>query len=345
MGRRGSSATIARGGAPARPPDPYNRLPMNGPSSLAWRIGVDEAGYGPNLGPLVVAASAWLAPPAEDLYESLAAAISATPSRGDGRLWVADSKAVYTSGGGVAALERSVYAAQGGAPATWRSLVGLLGADPERRLPETFWHAGFDPPLPAEADADDVAEARERLLGACGAAGVGTPRLAARLVDPAEFNAQVARRLSKGAALSYVSIGLARRLFDSLDDGRTPVRFTFDKHGGRNRYGALLQEHFPEGWVETLDEARVASRYRVGDRLAFTFRTKGESELPVALASMTAKLLRELAMAGFNAYWAEQVPGLKPTAGYPVDAKRFHHDIAAAQRRLGIEDAALWRNR
>jgi hypothetical protein len=60
---------------------------------------------------------------------------------------------------------------------------------------------------------------------------------------------------------------------------------------------------------------------------------------------MTSKYLRELAMAAFNAFWQRHVPHLKPTAGYPVDAKRFKQDIAAAQSRLGIEDDLLWRMR
>ena len=42
--------------------------------------------------------------------------------------------------------------------------------------------------------------------------------------------------------------------------------------------------------------------------------------LNVALASMAAKYLREVCMLQFNRYWAAQVPGLKPTAGYPTDA-------------------------
>ena len=52
-----------------------------------WLIGVDEAGYGPNLGPLVVAATAWrvhacgVDPRSIDLYELLIAAVSREPDR------------------------------------------------------------------------------------------------------------------------------------------------------------------------------------------------------------------------------------------------------------------------
>ena len=75
------------------------------------------------------------------------------------------------------------------------------------------------------------------------------------------------------------------------------------------------------------------------------FLEKGERMLPTALASMTAKYLRELAMRPFNAFWRRHIPGLKPTAGYPADARRFLDDIRLMQRRLGIEDRDLWRER
>ena len=60
---------------------------------------------------------------------------------------------------------------------------------------------------------------------------------------------------------------------------------------------------------------------------------------------MTAKYLRETAMRPFNEFWCARVPGLKPTAGYPVDAKRFKKQIATAQRELAIDDQILWRCR
>ena len=45
--------------------------------------------------------------------------------------------------------------------------------------------------------------------------------------------------------------------------------------------------------------------------------------MPAALASMTSKYLRELAMRAFNEFWCGRVHDLAPTAGYPRDARRF----------------------
>ncbi len=313
-------------------------------SKASWLIGVDEAGYGPNLGPLVVGATAWRLPAGGDLDELLADAVIRTPVAGDARLLIADSKAVYQPGGGLTKLERAVYAATG-PPDRWTSLVATLDADATNQRASLPWHTGFDPALPINADATDLADATNQLKAACQASGVTPPRLRARLVYPGRFNELVERDGTKGAALSSVSIGLARSLYDEVVGEGEPCAFVFDKHGGRNRYGELIQEHFDDAWVEMREESRPVSRYRVGERLTFRFRSKGEEELPVALASMAAKLLRELSMKAFNDYWLKQVPGVKPTAGYPVDAKRFKAAIEAKQAELGIADKVLWRSR
>ena len=92
----------------------------------------------------------------------------------------------------------------------------------------------------------------------------------------------------------------------------------------------------------------MRSVYRFGPperRVEIAFQAKGESHLPTALASMASKYLRELAMHAFNDFWRGHVADLRPTAGYPLDARRFKADIAAAQQALGIEDRILWRTK
>ena len=60
---------------------------------------------------------------------------------------------------------------------------------------------------------------------------------------------------------------------------------------------------------------------------------------------MTAKYLRELHMVLLNRWWSEHLPELKPTAGYPQDARRFISEVDSVRSRLGIEKELLVRSR
>ncbi len=65
----------------------------------------------------------------------------------------------------------------------------------------------------------------------------------------------------------------------------------------------------------------------------------------MAAASVVAKYLREACMAAFNRFWQGRRPDLKPTAGYPSDAKRFLAEIESDAASLGLERDAFWRCR
>src|SRR5688572_2415735 len=97
---------------------------------MLYLLGTDEAGYGPNLGPLVVAATLWkvngvgFQPNLPDLYELLASGVTSDPTD-EARLALADSKQLYASGDSLALLERGVLVALGQmnrTPATWQSI-------------------------------------------------------------------------------------------------------------------------------------------------------------------------------------------------------------------------------
>ena len=119
-----------------------------------------------------------------------------------------------------------------------------------------------------------------------------------------------------------------------LGDG--PISIVCDKHGGRNHYLPLLVDFFPDHFIETHGEGRQRSVYRFGPqdrRVEICFQAKGESHLPTALASMASKYLRELAMRAFGEFWCPRVPGLRPTAGYPQDARRFRDEMPPSSGR------------
>ena len=260
-------------------------------------IGTDEAGYGPNLGPLVVSLTAWEAD-AEDLsplFEPLKQAGIA----------IGDSKKLY-HGGSLAALETGVLV-------PLRSLQGDIAP-------------AFD---------EILQQHRVQLLD-----------MQYRSIEPEEFNRLLDQFDSKGSLLSNVTLRLvADQLSKHTQDN---VLVLCDKHGGRNRYLDILTEFFPGDYIQVVQESRESSVYRLvleGRHWEFRFLAKGETHLPIALASMLSKYQRELAMLRFNAFWQSHVPDLRPTAGYPEDAKRFKQQIATVQERLGIADDHIWRKR
>ena len=102
-------------------------------------------------------------------------------------------------------------------------------------------------------------------------------------------------------------------------------------------------------WIDRGPEGPDLSQYtiRSGARrldLRFQPRADGENGL-VALASLISKALREHWMAAFNAYWQAVIPGLKPTAGYPVDAARFRAIIEPECQARGLELDQWWRKK
>jgi len=319
---------------------------------MVFVLGTDEAGYGPNLGPLCVAASAWQLPSraaAECMYEQLAAVVAADPDGVPPRLAIADSKRLYKPGGTLELLERGVLTALAlldRLPRCWREVWQVLDGPGATQLAGCPWHEGFDEELPLHATAADLRAAAAALAEGCRQCGTSLRELRAAVVFPAEFNRAVAGCDNKAEVLSLTTLRLAERVLAALPAG--PAIVFCDKHGGRNRYAALLQHVFADELVVVRHESPALSRYEVrqgGRRIEFRFQPKGEQHLPTALASMTAKYLRELAMRPFNAFWQRQVPGLRPTAGYPADARRFWEEIQPAQQRLGIAAEVVWRER
>src|SRR5262245_38408779 len=79
---------------------------------MPWIVGIDEAGYGPNLGPLVQAAiGCRVGDEADCLWRRLAPAVRRASDTDDGRLLIDDSKRVYAGPNGLSRLELGVGAA------------------------------------------------------------------------------------------------------------------------------------------------------------------------------------------------------------------------------------------
>ena len=140
--------------------------------------GIDEAGYGPLLGPLVVGCCAFEVGPADSaktgsgasfghnldempcLWKRLRKHVSKSRSKSGRKLHINDSKMVYSPAAGLKELERSVLAlaaVSGAWPADASGLVGLLAGTAAHvldDLPEYDWYqAESTEPFPLRQNA------------------------------------------------------------------------------------------------------------------------------------------------------------------------------------------------
>lgn len=327
---------------------------------MRW-VGIDEAGYGPNMGPLVMTAvvaeaTECIRPdqgPARsiDLWSDLAATVDR--AGGDpGRLWVDDSKAVLRGGKGRDRLESTclaaLHAAGLGAPGSLAELVQALGAGTPEDAELSPW---FGPPPSAAAwpwivsrEVTEGLHSRRSLAPPC-----GTWRLVAIesvVIGPERFNAGLEASGSKAEVHFGAFARLLQRAWQRAGDGATTF-VTGDKHGGRHYYLEPLSRAFPDSWIDRGPERPESSRYTIRDgtrRVELNLIPKADrTDGLVALASIVSKAVREIWMDGFNAYWRSRVPGLRPTAGYPVDARRFRLDIEDAAAAEGCDPSRWWR--
>lgn len=348
---------------------------------MALLIGMDEAGLGPNFGPFVVAATVWEVPDSEtgfDFWTAFDTILTRKLAAGDARIHVADSKQVFQAQKGLEALERGVWSALcllGWKPESFGGLcrklapkyepssatvVNETSAAKARRgslFAETELSAAKSPSETYPIDEDHVClpwyeidfalpvtsldlKLADEWQRRCEQLGARLLSIHAEVVEPLRFNRLVRRFDNKAQATSRVAMNLLRAIWEP---DATPSLIVADKHGGRNRYDMLLADTFGRPVHCTAEGAEI-SIYQLG-KGELRFQPRAEEHGPVALASMVAKYVREVAMHQFNRYWQARIPGLKPTQGYPSDARRFRDEIVVELRRLRILEDLIWRER
>lgn len=326
---------------------------MSHPGGTLIYAGIDEAGYGPRVGPLCVGLAAlriggWRegdAPP--DVWKLLKPVVCrdapGAANRRAGRVPVNDSKQLKLANSGkrhpLTHLEAGVLCFL----ASWRaepapddaSLLAALGC----AFGDACWQCGPPLPTPRSTTPETLGVLTNALRARLEQRSVGVALMACRAVCERDFNAGLARTGSKAAVSFAAAAELLRLVWDA--HGAEHPRVVIDRQGGRTRYAEALEAALPGARVESAIETDRVSRYEVSDgarRMAVQFQVEADSaHFPTALASMTAKLIRELAMERFNSYWTALAPELKPTAGYGIDGRRWIDD---AERLLGRDAVA-----
>lgn len=311
--------------------------------------GIDEAGYGPTLGPLCVGMSMFRVNEWEsrettpNLWKLLEKGVCRTPGRAGktdsrGRVAIADSKELklansVTTTHPLVHLERGVLSFArlllDDCPDCDDALHAMLGAS----LPAHTCYAGEAVKIPVAHTPAELGIKSNAVARACAKAGVSLALLRCTLLAEPRFN-EIVRDVGSKAETTATALVEHLKLAWSVFEGSPPearLGIVCDRQGGRMAYGDLLQRAFPDAEVRVVEQTESRSAYTIernGRRAGVAFLVEAESaHLPVALASMVAKYARELAMMRFNRYWggraSEVRMELKPTAGYSQDARRW----------------------
>ncbi|MFW6065502.1 MAG: hypothetical protein ACOC9S_01650 [Planctomycetota bacterium] len=323
---------------------------------MAIVAGIDEAGFGPVLGPLVVSATAFELPEEHAdgcMWRLLASAVTPNASKRRRRVAIADSKRLYHGRRGSSGLEHlergvlSMLSACGLCTESLRGVLGALAPSAQRSLDAYPWYARSDVSLPTTIGKTDLALSANSLKVAMSEASVRPVMFASEPIFTAEYNRLVSAVRNKSAVLFDVTCRLLDRLWRT--DANGPIYVWVDRQGGRMRYLPLLQKVFPGAQHHVVEESETVSSYRLTApgrnwRICF-IRDAEQRQLPVALASMLSKYLRELFMELLNGFWRQRLPELEPTAGYYTDGVRFYREIHPHLTELGYDAEQLYRSR
>ena len=315
-------------------------------------VGIDEAGFGPLLGPLVVSSSTFSLPHnllTTDLWQILRNSVGNRRKRLAGRMLITDSKKAYSRAVGIKHLERTVLGTLkclGKEPKTLVELIELLCPDCLGRLSAYPWYreAGNHFLL---ADAADKEIASTVLTDDMTSNGIELLDMKSYCLDVGYYNKMVASVKNKSNVLFSATCRLIKSAFDKFagDD----LQIVVDRQGGRIHYRRHLQRMFDNTEMKILCESPADSSYemRAGGKSMRLHFVVGADErfLPVSLASMVSKYLRELLVHNMNRYFAGFHSELKPTAGYWKDGLRFIEDLKTNIPDLNVDMDRLVRCR
>jgi len=246
---------------------------------------------------------------------------------------VTDSKKVYTARSDLAGLERTALAAvwsvHDAYPRDLTALLQAISIEPQPHLHHP-WYCHRDLALPHAADEKELRIAARLFRKELAEVDARLTFVKVVPVVESRFNRLYDQMRNKSTLLLSETI----RLVDAIirETQEKEIEIYLDKQGARNRYVDHILRFFGSwGELSVLEESDARSAYALtyrGRSVRLYFLVNGETkQLPVALASIVSKYLRELFMLQFNSYWHQFCPDLKPTAGYHKDGVRFLNDL------------------
>ena len=304
---------------------------------MAILIGIDEAGYGPLLGPLVVSGTGFELPDellAQPLWDVLRQSVTKNRSGSSGRIVINDSKKIHHKQGDYKLLQRGVLACLNAGPSeklpnNAGELLQLLSVRDIDQLNDYPWYNSTAKDWPLKYDKDDINTTAAALKTNLSQNNIKIVGLWTHPLPAGHFNQLVNVMNNKATVLFHLAGQIIYRAWQKFSNDN--LNIVIDKQGGRTRYRMKLQRMFPELDMKIIKENEAISSYQLSDAnscMKIHFVAKGDQrQLPVALASMTSKYVRELFMEMLNAYFNKNCPGITPTAGYYKDGKRFIADL------------------
>lgn len=323
---------------------------------MAILIGIDEAGYGPLLGPLVVSMAVFELPQEylrANLWKILNTAVSAGKKGLSGRLLITDSKKAYTPASGVGHLRRTVLSclravesSNGPALSTAGELLASLDASAVERIQRYNWYKDVHIQTLGH-EASDVQLSGTVLRNCLSAKKMKLLSLQSRCLDVMYFNTRVENVRNKSRVLFTELCTLILSAVNRYG-GSEPPQIIVDRQGGRINYHQELLRMFPGSSLTVLRQDEKMSSYELqyGSKcMRIHFCIKADLKyLPVCLASMASKYLREVLMEAQNNYFCNLCPELKPTAGYWEDGQRFLDELARKLPGFQFDPKQLIRN-
>jgi len=319
---------------------------------MAVLVGIDEAGYGPILGPLVASCAAFSIPDeflGSDLWDVLRRSVGKSRRKLAGRLLITDSKKAYNRMKGIGQLERTVLACMrcaGKSPVTAGELMEILCPACAGRLVNYPWYEEFGPGRLVSGDSD-IAIAAGALKKDLERKNAQILSVSSRCLDVAYYNHRVDAVKNKASVLFSAICELIKKTLDS--SGQDNLQILIDRQSGRRRYAGQLLRMFPGMELRILREDDTDSSYELrsgGKKMRLRFAVDADDRfLPVSLASMVSKYVREIMVASINRYFADLCADLTPTAGYWKDGLRFIKELDSHSPGIEYEPSQLIRSR